>query len=449
MKKILCMIGVLLIIAVALLMQIPISEADAASSASGFKMEGSTLVEYVGHASEVTIPDDVKTIGRGAFEDNTKVTKVIVPNSVTKIEEYAFWGCTNLKEVQLGRGLLEISDFSFTNCPALKSVNIPEKVTYIGIMAFADCTRMPTLYIPPNVMNIHETAFDGNYALQLTGTEGTYAAKYIPSFLERQKTFRNYGQPIPEDVVEGVPTPTPTIEPEVIIPDVLEGTLIGSSVVVGNSVLVMTDNTTLEAMTGYPDADLFEEEEEIIYDENGYPIPDDYDDSHMVEIGESVPGWAFYGDNHLKYVYLPNGVKQVEEFAYARSTAETVVLPDGTKTIGYAAFYHCDDLIHIRIPSSVTEIEAKAFEFTPWLNNFFYSKTDSDFLIVGDGILVAYKGNQSVVTLPEGVKRIAAEAFENHAELEEVYLPKSVIDIDESAFDGCVNLKDVHGTNLY
>ena len=91
--------GVLLIITALVLMMLPVSEADAAASASDFKMEGSTLVKYRGSDKNVSIPDTVEVIGGGAFEENKNVELIVVPNSVNRIEGYAFWGCDSLDTV--------------------------------------------------------------------------------------------------------------------------------------------------------------------------------------------------------------------------------------------------------------------------------------------------------------------------------------------------------------
>ena len=109
MKKRKRLYGVLLVIAALVIMQLPVSEADAAtSSASDFTMEGSTLVKYRGKEKNVSIPNTVEVIGEGAFEENKNIELVVIPNSVKKIEPYAFWGCDNLDTVVLGKGLNEV-----------------------------------------------------------------------------------------------------------------------------------------------------------------------------------------------------------------------------------------------------------------------------------------------------------------------------------------------------
>ena len=81
--------GVMLIISALIIMTLPVSEVDAAASASDFVMEGSTLVKYRGTDTNVSVPDTVEIIGESAFEDNTRIELVVLPNTVKKIEAYA------------------------------------------------------------------------------------------------------------------------------------------------------------------------------------------------------------------------------------------------------------------------------------------------------------------------------------------------------------------------
>ena len=128
-------LGVLMIVLALIIMQLPVTEADAAYS-TDFKMNGSTLVKYRGPDKNVTIPDSVEVIGRGAFEDNTNIELVVIPNSVKRIDPYAFWGCDNLDTVVLGNGLTEVGDYAFTGCKGLEQMTIPSNVKSIGIKAF-------------------------------------------------------------------------------------------------------------------------------------------------------------------------------------------------------------------------------------------------------------------------------------------------------------------------
>lgn len=63
----------------------------------------------------------------------------------------------------------------------------------------------------------------------------------------------------------------------------------------------------------------------------------------------------------LSIFTLPAALKVISDEAFAGSTANVVVIPEGCTTIGSRAFAGCTDLLEITIPASVTEIAADAF----------------------------------------------------------------------------------------
>ena len=91
------------------------------------------------------------------------------------------------------------------------------------------------------------------------------------------------------------------------------------------------------------------------------------------------------------------------------------------------------------------EIEPAAFLNTAWLDSWKNGGDVGNFLVVGDGILIAYKGYQTNIEIPDNVKVIGPEVFKNHTEIQTVSIPDSVIGIDEEAFYGCSSLKNVSG----
>ncbi len=164
----------------------------------------------------------------------------------------------------------------------------------------------------------------------------------------------------------------------------------------------------------------------------------DVDLKELFPAESQVEDWQFYMENNLSAKELPKGTTKIGRFAFARSGLKSITLPQGLTDIGYAAFYHCDDLEEVYIPSTVVVIEDHAFDYTAWMENFLSGKTypGTDFLIVGDGILLAYRGSSERVIIPEGVKTIATESFLNHKEIKEVVYPTTLKTIEEDAFKG-------------
>ena len=93
----------------------------------------------------VVLPDSLRTIEAGLFNECTKLTSVTIPNSVTTIGINAFYWCENLKTVALPNGLTQIGGSAFNYCLGLDSILIPMSVDSIGNAAFFRCNKA-TIY---------------------------------------------------------------------------------------------------------------------------------------------------------------------------------------------------------------------------------------------------------------------------------------------------------------
>lgn len=440
-------IGAFLIIMALLVMLIPAAEADAETSTSAFSIKRGELVKYSGSDRIVTVPNTVTSIGKSAFENNTYVQKIILPDTVEEIKAYAFWGCDNLKTVTLGKGLSSIGDFAFTNCTGLETMTIPANVHSIGIQAFSECLRFEDITIPPQVVDIREDAFDGDYLLNIHCDEGSYADKYAKAFYERQKKMTVYGGTagngtvssgngssqssvkVPADgVYSGADVQQSVTDTESGMTTVdTPGTVIGSTKIVANQAFVFMQGAPI--MTGSGN------------DVQSYTAGDVSSTGQGGIQRESISERAHYRDEAIDRVVFAETVQEIGNFAYARSGLQEAVFNNGLQKIGYAAFYHCDDLSEIVLPDSVNSVEAKAFAHTPWVDGFLAGTGDSDFLVSG-GVLVSYRGDEAEVTVPEGVRVIAGEAFADHTEIQRIILPSSLQTINDRAFAGC-NIMDI------
>lgn len=408
-----------------ILTHLPVSEADAAASASDFQTQGSTLVKYRGTEERVTIPDTVEVVGESAFENNQKVQFVVISKSVKRLDAYVFWGCNNLEEVVLGKGLTAVDEYSFAGCTGLKQITIPENIQSIDAQAFAGCINLTDIYIPATVTGIAEDAFLNCDNVTIHADEGSVAAQFAQKLAEQKnrdplvtaapvQTPTAVSRPDTQATTEPVSTATPAPAATPV-----PGNVLGSTIIVGNHALVMVHPGEEKVQQGYTEP------------EAGQETGEEQDITAETENGK-VPEWMYYRNQSVSAVTIPEGTTEIGRFAFSRSSLRTVTIPEGVTVIDYAAFYHCDNLDNVILPDTVNTVGAKAFTHTGWMDDFEENSMD-DFLISGD-ILVAYKGNLPEVVIPDGVRVIAEEAFRNHTELKKVHLPASVTDIGNDAF---------------
>lgn len=156
----------------------------------------------------------------------------------------------------------------------------------------------------------------------------------------------------------------------------------------------------------------------------------------VVKIG----GGAFSDCENLTHLMLSASVTEIANFAFKSCVnLETIDLPEGVTKIGEGAFFGCKKLTHLMLPASVTEIAGHAFRKCTSLENIDLPKNVT---FTGEGIFEGCTSLKSVA-LPSTVKKILKSTFQNCTSLIEVSLPDTVTQIDEHAFDGCVNLKQL------
>lgn len=88
------------------------------------------------------IPEEVKVIGRGVFEECMNLNSINIPATVKIISSYAMSSCKTLKDVTLTEGIEYIGNGVFSECSNIESIFIPKSAIYIGNNIFSNCNKL-------------------------------------------------------------------------------------------------------------------------------------------------------------------------------------------------------------------------------------------------------------------------------------------------------------------
>lgn len=349
----------------------------------------------------VTLPNSLASIRDYQFYGSRSLRSINIPASVRTIGAYAFAGkdgiAMKLESVSFASGsvLESIGAYAFNLCFSLTTVQIPDSLETIGERAFYNCNKLSTLQIggSSNLRVIGDYAFSGCVTL-------TYI--FIPQGVEHigEGAFRNTGFTL-IDVDE-------------------------------NNSYYMSHEGNLLSKDGvrfikYASANA----------RMSYTLP------ASVRV---ISSYAFADTVNLKTVTLPEGLLDIEEYAFSASGLASLTIPETVRTIGsYAftksaslavfvfdgnselqtlgsyAFFNCTALIEVILPSGIVEIP----------DSLFY------------GCVSLYKVGMGFVT------KIGKSAFYGAVRLTQITLPTTLTSIGEYAFFNCASLSSfTAGPNL-
>ncbi len=252
---------------------------------------------YVPHLKTLHLPDSVKTIGTGAFQDSA-ITSIEIPEGVT-----------------------EIAPAAFLNTP-LESVVIPESVTAIGDMAFAN-TKLTSVTLPSHLQKLGVGAFMGSSLEEINLPDGLTE---IP-----RGAFQH------------------TALKEIVIPDTV--TTIGERAFQGTKLesLVIPEGVTTIGADAFQGSALRTVQ---LADSLESVAPSAFENTPFLQTGalKSSGGWLLLPNGTLiNYVgdavnaVIPAAVKKIAAGAFNRcARLKTLTVPDTVETVENGAVVNCD-----------------------------------------------------------------------------------------------------------
>ncbi len=392
----------------------------------------------------VTIPTNITEIGDAVFFECTSLTTVKMHDNITKIGNNTFRECTSLASIDLPSNLTSIGNGTFTECTSLASIDLPSNLTSIGSYAFQNCTSLTSVKLPDSVTKIDYGAFYGCTSL----TEINFPPKMttIPGEFIANTGVKSISIPYGYTTISSYAFSNCSQLVNVVIPQSV--TRIDYN--------AFSNCTALEKIV----------------------IP-----NSVTEFGSSM----FYGCSSLKTVTLPKGLKEIPYGTFYNCTSLTEVKNINQITnIREDSFNKCTSLKTLDLPDTLTNIEWYAFansgidpcslnlknvsyiseyafkgttfsgEFTippkvTYLDNIFYEAYIPK-LIIPNTVTGGYDNCLSNAYITELVwdstANIPYELAENNTYLQKLTITKDINYIDNDAFYGCTNLKEVTAKNI-
>jgi hypothetical protein len=113
-----------------------------------------------GKKGKINIPSSVTTIGKYAFYECKYLEEVLViPDTVTYLEDKAFYGCMSEIPLVIGKGIKDIPIRCFANSKFNGKLVIPDNVIHISSYAFESCYNFTGELKLPKSCSINECAF--------------------------------------------------------------------------------------------------------------------------------------------------------------------------------------------------------------------------------------------------------------------------------------------------
>ena len=449
------------------------------------KSDGTICIDkYLGDEQVVVIPSTIEgaivtEIGANAFQNCTGITELGFPENLTAIGSSAFQNCSGLTALDLPGGVTTIGAYAFADCTGLTEImihDVPDAQETIDRLAFRNCTSLQKVSVPASAVYYYLNVFDGSTAIsEVTVTGSGEMSGSGPG------PWYSAGGDITVTIADGVTSIRSGAfsgfahDIELVLADSVESigdnafsnctglsmgtveTVLNSEAVLGSNIFSgctgldgalsvprelpsgafsgctgLSSVTLADGITIIPNS-AFQNCTGIT--ELGFP-------ENLTAIGSS----AFQNCSGLTALDLPGGVTTIGAYAFADCTGLTEIMihdvPDAQETIDRLAFRNCTSLQKVSVPASAVYY---------YLNVFDGSTAISEVTVTGSGEMSGSgpgpwysAGDDVIVIIEDGVTNIRNGMFSGSSNMIMTVIPNSVKTIGNNAFNNCTSLADVY-----
>ena len=117
-------------------------------------------LEYI--VKSFTFGEDIETIPPYVCKEMREITSITIPEGVKSIGRHAFNYCLGIPSVTIPKGVTTIGSAAFFHT-YIESIIVPEGVTEIGGWAFSECYSLNKIELPSTLKSIGNSAFKETY----------------------------------------------------------------------------------------------------------------------------------------------------------------------------------------------------------------------------------------------------------------------------------------------
>ncbi len=349
------------------------------------------------------LPDTVRSIGSGAFEQTRSMVSATLPTTITAVPERMFYA-SYVERVSLPVGLQSIGKAAFFNCMHLTDLQLPEGLITIEGSAFSGCTVLKELTLPGSLKHVGEKVFGGSN-IEIVHVEEGITELAPVMFADCPLT--QVDLPNTLTTIQDAAFYNCTKLKEITLPNSV--TQLGEGVFQGCSSLSQVRLS--ENLKTLPTSTF-----------DGCTALTEFDFAGITEIGSEA-----FQNTGIQILDLPTTVKTLGESAFAHSALQEIWSLGGVETLPTDVFAYTQ-IQTFDIPQELY-IAPGAFEYSALQK----VATGIDVTEINDG---AFRNCRKLtsVELNEDVTRIGDNAFSACTALTSIDFPESLVSIGDYAF---------------